>query len=776
MYHRAATPRALYDLLHYGWHLTPLHGPRANVDKPGKKPLFKDFSVKASNVPEIVSRWFEQHPGCNLGAVLKRSGLVAIDIDSRNGDPIKQAAWLAEHALTIDVSCLVALSGRGDGGRHLYFQMPAGRTLKLPVVREAKALGIDVLGGADTHFTVIPPSIHADTGRAYTWLDEYDDPGFIGTLPESLLEGTEEAPPDTSAAKYEGDVFATDGLANTVPETDEQVARVQDALAHVSADCDRDTWRDVCAAIRSTGCTCAEDLAREWSATAPTRFNERAFSDLWQSLHETARHGRSLTIATLFYRAQEAGWTDPRKQDRALENYGDTANSIRFANEYREKLICVAGQWHAWQDGIWLPHEHVTMKAAKTLAEACVRHEHAALLEARKTGEETAAKAAERRHKDALVLHGSEKRLAAMVSLAKSEPGMWLESPSALDADPWLFGVANGVIDLRTGNLLAADPDMLISKRSAASFDRGATCEGWLSFLDQVFCGDEELIRFVQRFAGYCLTGDMSEHMVLFCYGAGANGKSTLANVLMALVGSYGQTLDSAELVKGAKTDTNGRTLAQLPGKRLALANEIAAGQIWNDQLLKRLASGDELTGKLLYHNAFTYRPSAKLIVMTNHLPGSHDASEGFWRRVALLRFARQFAQAERIPNLDAKLINEELNGILQWALEGCRAWRHGGLRVPTQVRRATSEYREESDALGLWLSERCEIGPSLEHPAGQLYGDWRSWCSDQGISAGSAISFGRALATRGFGKRRTNGNSVWQGLRVIAADPFEGL
>ena len=336
------------------------------------------------------------------------------------------------------------------------------------------------------------------------------------------------------------------------------------------------------------------------------------------------------------------------------------------------------------------------------------------------------------------------------------------------------LGVRNGVVDLTNGNLLDARPDQRISKLAGVAFDANASCPKWLKFLETVQ-PETEMRELLQRAAGYTLTGLVDEEKWFFTYGEGANGKSVFINVLAALLGDCAVTLGNALVTKNKHENEAERMKARLPGKRLVLVNEVALGDIWDDQRMKEITSREKISARFLHKEAFEFMPTHALWVRGNHLPGVMDAGHGFWRRIIPILFGRSFEPHEMISDLDRQIISEELPGVLNWAIEGALKWKEGGLAVPASVNTMASEYREDTDLIGQWFAERCELDPEARTSIAEAFDSFRGFCAEQGVAHGSKMMLSRALKARGFRSApgRKKGRKI-MGFRVLP--PFENL
>jgi putative DNA primase/helicase len=352
-----------------------------------------------------------------------------------------------------------------------------------------------------------------------------------------------------------------------------------------------------------------------------------------------------------------------------------------------------------------------------------------------------------------------------MVDLARDEPGTPI-SHTDLDADPWLFNVLNGTLDLRTGELQPHDRGDLITKLAPVTFDPDAECPQWDAFLQRITGGDENLIRFLQRAAGHTLTGDISEQCLFFLHGRGQNGKTTFIETLMTLLGDYAQKAPTQMLI--AKPNAIPNDIARLPGARFVVAAEVEEGRPMAESLVKDLTGGDTLVARFLHQEYFEFRPSHKLWIYGNHRPLIQGTDEGIWRRIHLIPFDVWIPPGERDTRLIEKL-RAELSGILNWAVRGCLEWQEHRLGTPEAVHQATSEYRSEMDVLGRFIEERCITQPDAQGRADELYRAYCDWCQANGEDSKTGTAFGRRLKERGFDKRRDSNGVYYVGIGLLA-------
>ncbi len=512
--------------------------------------------------------------------------------------------------------------------------------------------------------------------------------------------------------------------------------------------------------------------------TAPcSKFDPEEYEHTFTSLMEREKAGmvsNPAGLGTVFDLAKRAGWKPTQHGTAGQMDAGTASNDeggalgdIKagrlFAKAMRGKLLyaTTSGQWLKWSGSVWnVCMKGEEMQAAKRVADKILDHVT------------TQFKADPERHRKALTwalgLQGI-KRLEAMIELAKSEDGMTIGHPAEFDADPFLLCVQNGAVNLKTGDLLASDPAMLMTRQCNAEYHPDAECPRWLKFLDDVFEGDAETVQSVQRDLGYTLTGVTNEEAVFMCFGPGANGKSVFNNVVSSIFGTYGDAVSTAILVEKRDGDSGPTPeLAETCGLRLASLNETQNGDRLNARQAKRVGGNEKVTARRLYGAAFSFRPTAKIWLRTNYLPVVTETDDGTWRRLHPIPFRRQFAEHERDPWLEEKLL-EERDGILAWMVAGCLEWqRVRSLKPSAAVLRESANYRKESDVLAQCLAETTIPSPGGRILQAKLYEVMRKWYEAMGLSVGAAPSVTRSLKMRGIESVPSNGKRYYVGLALL--------
>ena len=343
---------------------------------------------------------------------------------------------------------------------------------------------------------------------------------------------------------------------------------------------------------------------------------------------------------------------------------------------------------------------------------------------------------------------------------------------SDFDKDPYLFLCKNGVVDLKTGSFRKPLATDYLHKVSNVEFNPNATCPRWLLFLNEIFENSEEVTRYIQRWCGYTLTGDTREEKFLVCEGSGANGKSTLLEVLAWVMGTWGVSVPFATF-KEAKWDVPGAhhhaDVAQMQGRRFIRSVEVKERAKLNIERLKSITGRDKMSARLPYSRYnIEFYPVGKIWLAVNHLPKIYDTSESCWRRLVRVHFNYTVPEEQRDKTLGDTL-KAEGSGILNWMIQGCLDWQREGLgETPTVVRQATQEYQLESTPVRQFVNEKCEVGKHYDVPFDTLFErfmDW--WKNEEGDSvAMSKKKFARELQQMGF-EPEHSGIRFYKGLRL---------
>ena len=602
-----------------GWRVFPLFPivdgrcgcGRACGTKPGKHPALKGWTTRATTDEATIRGWWEKWPNAGIGIATGRgSGLVVVDRDGAAGGTLR-GEFESEHGALPDTA--VAETGREGGGDHSYYRYPKDG----PPLKGIRTGKLDIL--ADGNYVVAPPSIHA-SGKEYAWKPGSTVLAEIAPEIAATLRAWIEAKSKGERAEAKSNATAAikipEYLKKLIPAGQrlnnaarivepppayslELVAELREVLSYHDADCPYEKWRNVGMSLHhgSQAAEWGRELFFAWSRTAKGVYREDAWNSIWNSFGHY--DGPQRTLASLYDVAIEKGWErreiiqyppvepdpvegdqsdaaspdDPSSTPREID-HTDIGNGRRLVKQFGDRLRYVHAlkRWLIWDGTHWRIDDDlgVVRFAKETVNEM---HRQASQMEFSKARDDF--------HKWAFA-SSTRERISAMIEMAKSEVEVIL-APDKLDADPWLLGVQNGVIELSSGTFRPARQEDYITKRASVAYDREAKCPNFLAFIHKVTGGHKELVGYLQRVFGYVLTGSVAEEKIFVLYGGGSNGKTTYREVLRGLLGDYAISADAGLLT--SKKEPGGATpeIARLQGRRFVSVNETAKDDELNE-------------------------------------------------------------------------------------------------------------------------------------------------------------------------------------------------
>lgn len=363
-----------------------------------------------------------------------------------------------------------------------------------------------------------------------------------------------------------------------------------------------------------------------------------------------------------------------------------------------------------------------------------------------------------------------KRRDSKYISAAMKEVHPMVEiDQKALDADEYLLNTPSATYDLRVGLSSAQDhnaADLITKQTTVDPSDEGM--EIWEDALSTFFCGDKDLIRYVQDIAGLSAIGKVCVEGLIIAYGEGRNGKSTFWNTLSRVLGTYSGNMSADTLTVGCKRNVKPE-LAEVKGKRLIIAAELEEGMRLNTSNVKQLCSTDEIYAEKKYKDPFSFVPSHTLVLYTNHLPKVGALDDGTWRRLIVIPFNAKIEGASDIKNYADYLYEKAGGAILKWIMAGAKRviGKKFDIKKPAVVDEAIRKYKENNDWLTHFLDDCCEIDPSFSAKSGDVYNAYRSYCMQVGEYIRSTSDFYTALECAGFDRKRSKTARMLFGLQL---------
>ncbi|MFP7707474.1 phage/plasmid primase, P4 family [Trueperella sp. LYQ141] len=339
---------------------------------------------------------------------------------------------------------------------------------------------------------------------------------------------------------------------------------------------------------------------------------------------------------------------------------------------------------------------------------------------------------------------------SARVNLLKDAEVHRVRKMADFDALPHLFNCNNGTLNLLTETFSAHNPKDYLTKLADVDYDPAARAPRFERFIDEIMVLDQERIRFLQKICGYALTGDTRFECIIFYFGPTTrNGKGTLCETLLLVLGDYGMTARPELIMQKhfANSSSPSEEVARTRGARAIMISEIPKGEQLNASLVKTLSGGDSVNARFLHENSFDFRPQFKIFINTNYLPQVNDVTLFRSGRVLIVPFERHFTETEQDKTLKAQFRSETTkSAVLNWMLEGYRLLQKEGLKPPQTVIEATKSYEQESNKVLLFLEECLKAGSNFEVRTRDVYEQYRLWCEANGLYPESMRTFKQSL------------------------------
>ena len=447
----------------------------------------------------------------------------------------------------------------------------------------------------------------------------------------------------------------------------------------------------------------------------------------------------------------------PAKKDKRY-SYDDTGNAERLKDLFGENIRFnyTSNTWMYYDGKRW---KHDDTGRMKILADKVVDNmKNEKLFVADGVDQEDMEKYRYRHWKDS---RNHNKK----VNMMKECEHLLPVTNETFDNDFNLFNVQNGFVDLKAGKLNDHERKNYFTKISNVEYTDKADCPKWDEFLDDIFLGNQELVRFIQRAVGYSLSGHTSEQVLFVLYGNGRNGKSVFLDILNEIFGNYSTNIQPQAIMASKNQSDASPEIAKLDGARLVTTTEPNEGERFDEGLLKQLTGGDRVSARKLYENEFEFTPQFKLWMATNHKPYVRGRDEGIWRRFIIIPFDKQIPLHEIDRDLTKKL-KRELPAIMRWCVDGFLEWQRIGLSEPTIIKEQRDEYRVEMDSIAMFVEECCEVNPLQKIKASKLFNAYDNWAKENHQHIMSSTKFGREMAKR-YERKKYQGNRFYYGINI---------
>lgn len=552
---------------------------------------------------------------------------------------------------------------------------------------------------------------------------------------------------------------------------------------------DYESWLKVCFALCNT--FESKEEAYKWFDRLSKRddnYNERAVFSKFESCWKTENRNmdnadaKKNNFGFIFSRAKALGYVYEKK------NYSPTTKEIcqclsddeegdsrlfAMLNRNKFKFDAVSNEWREYSEGKWqknysdCPRQKGMENLRKTYKKTVFHYKE---LVDKETDELIINNynAIIDSLRSRIALLNTRKRMNNVLDLAKGKISC---TPNDFDAHKWKINLKNGEFDLKNYEFNPHTFEQMHTKQTCVTYQKDAKCTKFLLFLDRIFDSDLQLMRFIRQFVGVTLVGEPLLQGFVYCYGGGANGKSTFFQILLKLLNDYSKTVRIDLLIDKKGGTTADYEKCDLHGTRLVIASEIPKNRRLNEATVKDLTGGDTIKARQPYGKYFEFAPSHTLGLFGNHLLNITGTDNGIWRRIFLVPFKISIPKEEQRPM--EEVLNEmeaEMAGIFNWAVEGLRDFTKNGLFIPDIVRNATDDYRADADILTPFLEQFTEKDPLGGIDLNTIYEKYQFYCREENETAifNTKQKLSKAISERGFEKAKDRkGKTIFLGLKL---------
>ena len=689
-----------------------------------KVPAIEGGCKAATTEKSKIERWWNQNPRYNIGIATgnKSNGLVVIDLDVDKNKGIDGYEvlrdWQNKHGELPET--WQSITGRG--GYHYFYKDTITHSNKVGLYE-----GVDIRG--EGGYIVAPPSVHPN-GNTYEWEQEPKEYEIaqVDDIVNDFFKGEKQRIDSEHKTNFK------------VPELIPEGKRVDTIVRLIASlrtkGLDDDAIKAAVRVENEKRCNpplkekelekaVFPALKRDWQVNSPYYNNFNAMNENDNKyVNEVLKKLNELNAVERF----------PMNDRGSADLFATVFMDVSRYNPTKKDWMYYDGtRWVADQEGMR------AKRNAKTLADVLVRYSATVFLPDDKRQSYIKYTAGMMNYRSRNVMVTDAKDLNFFENME-------------LDKDDFLLNCKNCVLDLSGDQPKALEhsADLLLSKLCNANYNPAATCTLWEKTVNEIMQGDAEKIKYLPKMSGRLLTGDTSEEEFYIFFGATTrNGKSTITELLLYLLGDYATTISPESLAIKANKDsrTASPDIAKLAGTRFVVASEPPRRMLFDSSLVKTLTGRDTVSARFLHENEFQFKPKFKLILNSNYLPVISDKTVFSSNRVKVVPFERHFTEKEQNKHLKEQL-QQEIDGILNWCIKGLQLYRKEGLEPPVAVQNATHEYSEDSDKVGKFISE-CLVKTNQNLAAKDVYEKYSQWCNDCGLGIDGRTSFYEELKTK---------------------------
>ena len=671
-----------------------------------------------------IERWWDKNPQYNIGIATgnKSSGLVVIDLDVDKNKGIDGydvlRDWQNKHGKLPET--WQSITGRG--GYHYFYKDAIVHSNRVGLYE-----GVDIRG--EGGYIVAPPSVHPN-GNIYEWEqgpEEYEI-AQVDNIVNDFLKGEKQRRDSEHKTNFK------------VPELIPEGKRVDTIVRLIASlrtkGLDDDAIKAAVRVENEKRCNPPLKEKELEKAVFPALKRDWQVNSHYYNNFNAMNENDNKYVIEVLKKLNELNAVErfPMNDRGSADLFATVFMDVSRYNPTKKDWMYYDGtRWVADQEGMR------AKRNAKTLADALVRYSVTVSLpdDKRQSYIKYAAGMMNYRSRNVMVTDAKDLNFF---------------DNTELDKDDFLLNCKNCVLDLSGDQPkeLEHKADLLLSKICNANYNPAATCTLWEKTVNEIMQGDSSKIEYLQKMSGRFLTGDTSEEEFYIFFGATTrNGKSTITELVLYLLGDYATTISPESLA--IKVNKDSRTaspdIAKLAGTRFVVASEPPRRMLFDSSLVKTLTGRDTVSARFLHENEFQFKPKFKLILNSNYLPVISDKTVFSSNRVKVVPFERHFTEKEQNKHLKEQL-QQEIDGILNWCIQGLSLYRKEGLEPPTAVQIATHEYSEDSDKIGKFISE-CLEKSDQNLAAKDVYEKYSQWCNDCGLGVDGRTSFYEELKTK---------------------------